>query len=112
MLDDDVTVVDVCRVLDDVPIQEAVVLVAQVARLVGDGDLLGQASAQRVGAGYNHAIFYAQLQEGIAHGVDLRQEVFVGNGDLAILVAALLLVGDLVFELDTASARLNEFFGQ
>ena len=79
-------------------IQEGVVQVAQVARLVGHGDLLGQAGAQGVGTGDDHAIVHAQLEEGVAYGIDLGEEVDVRNGDLAVLVAALLLVGHLVFD--------------
>ncbi len=45
-----------CRRVDFLAVEEAVVLVAQVARLVADGDLLGQARAQRVGAGDDDAV--------------------------------------------------------
>jgi hypothetical protein len=92
-------------------VEEAVVLVAQVARFAGDGDLLGQAGAQRVGARHDEAVVDAQLQEGVAHGADLGQEVFVRHGDLAVLVAALLLVRHLVFDLDAAGARFDHLLG-
>jgi len=38
---------------------------------MADGDLLGQASAKRVGAGDDDAVLDAQLQEGVAAGADL-----------------------------------------
>ena len=41
----------------------------------------------------------AQLEEGVAAGADLGEEVLVRHRDLAVLVAALLLVGDLVLDL-------------
>src|SRR5690606_41904787 len=50
-LDDHVAVLDGIGILDVVAIEEAVVQVAQVARLVGNSDLLGQTSAQGVGTG-------------------------------------------------------------
>ena len=53
-----------------------------------------------------------ELEEGVAHGVDLRDEVLVRNGDLAVLVAALLLVRDLVLDLHGAGARLDHLLGQ
>lgn len=93
-------------------IQEGVVQVAQVARLVGHGDLLGQAGAQGVGTGDDHAIVHAQLEEGVAYGIDLGEEVDVRNGDLAVLVAALLLVGHLVLDLDAAGAGFDHLLGQ
>ena len=51
---------------DLLAVEEAVVLVADVARLVAEGDLLGQAGAQRVGAGDDDAVVDAQLEEGVA----------------------------------------------
>ena len=80
--------------------------------VVGHGDLLGQAGAQAVGAGDDDAVVHAQFQEGVADGAHLGQEVLVRHGDLAVLVAALLLVGDLVFDLDGAGARLDHLLGQ
>src|SRR5690606_16706394 len=62
-LDDDVTVLDVVSAGDVVTIDEAVVLIAQVARLVGHGDLLGQACAKGVGTGNNHTVVNAQFKE-------------------------------------------------
>src|SRR5690606_14240783 len=85
-------------------IQEGVVLVAQVARLFGHGDLLGQAGTQGVGTSNDHAVVDAQLEESVANGSDLGEEVSVRNGDFTVLVTALLLVGNLVFDLDAASA--------
>ena len=84
----------------------------EVARLVGHGDLLGQAGAQGVGTGNDHTIVHAQFEEGVTHGADLGQEVLVGNGYLAVLVTALLLVGYLVLDLDGAGARLDHLLGQ
>jgi hypothetical protein len=107
--DEDVAVADLG---DFLAIEEAVVLVGDVAGFAGEGDLLGQAGAERVGAGNDHAVLDAELHEGVTDRPDLREEVLVRHGDLAVLVTALLLVGDLVFDLDAAGARLDEFLGQ
>src|SRR5256714_14845617 len=40
-------------------IQEAVVLIAEVAGLVADSDLLRETGTERVGAGHDDAVFYA-----------------------------------------------------
>ena len=93
-------------------VEEGVVLVAQVAWRIGDGDLFRQAGAQRVGAGDDDAVVHAQFQEGVADGADLGQEVFVRHRDFTVLVAALFLVGHLVFDLDAAGARFDELFCQ
>ena len=109
--DHDVAVVQVgARDLFD--IEERVVLVAEVAGLGRHGDLLREAGAERVGAGDDHAIVDAELEERVTDRVDLREEVLVRHGDLAVLVAALLLVGDLVLDLDGAGARLDHLLGQ
>src|SRR5690606_28590953 len=81
-------------------VQEAVVQVAQVARFVGHGDLLGQAGTQGVGTSNDYTVVDTQFQEGVANGSDLGEEVGMRNGNFAVLVAALLLVGYLVFDLD------------
>ena len=98
--------------VDFLAVEEAVVLVADVARLVADGDLLGQAGAERVGAGDDDAVVDAEFEEGVAAGADLGEEVLVRHGDLAVLVAALLLVGDLVLDLQRAGARLDHLLGE
>ena len=76
------------------------------------GDLLGQAGAQRVGAGDDDAVVDAQFEEGVAAGADLGEEVLVRNGDLAVLVAALLFVGHLVFDLERAGAGFDHLLGE
>ena len=112
LLDHDIVGPDLVGVLDLPAVEEAVVLLAQIARLVGHGDLLGQAGAQRIGTGNNDTVIHAQLQECIAHRVDLGQETCVRHGDLAILMAALLDVRDLVFDLDGTGAGLDHLLGQ
>src|SRR5690606_13506575 len=111
-LNNHVAVGDVGSRLDVVAVQEAVVLVAQVAWLFGDRDLLGQASAQGVGTSNDYAVVNAQFQERVTNCVDLGQEVFMGNGYFTVLVTTLLLVGNLVFDLDTASTGFDHFLGQ
>ena len=93
-------------------VEEGVVLVAQVAWFIRDGDLLGQAGAQGVRAGDDDAVVHAQFQEGVADGTDLGQEVFMWHRDFTVLVAALFLVRYLVFDLDAAGARFDELFRQ
>ena len=110
-LDDDVAIAQ-CVGRHFFAVEEGVVLVAQVARFIGDGDLLGQAGAQRVRAGDDDAVVHAQFQEGVADGADLGQEVFVRHRDFTVLVAALFLVGHLVFDLDAAGARFDELLRQ
>ena len=80
--------------------------------VVADGDLLGEAGAERVGAGDDDAVFDAQFQEGVAAGAHLGEEVLVRHGDLAVLVAALLFVGHLVLDLQRAGARLDHLLGE
>src|SRR5690606_38845925 len=111
-LDDHVAVFDVGGGVDVLTVQEAVVLVAQVARLIGDGEVLGQAGAQGVGTGNDHAVVNAQLQERVANRVDLGEEVGVRNGNLAVLVTALLFVGNLVLDLDAAGTGFDHLLGQ
>ena len=48
----------------------------------------------------------------MAAGADLRQEHLVRHRHLAVLVAALLFVGDLVFDLQRAGARLDHLLGE
>jgi len=100
----------VCR--DFFTVEESVVLVAQIARLVGESDLLGQASTQAVRAGDDNAVLNTKLHEGIAAGADFRDEVFMRNRDFTVLVAALFLVGDLVFDLKGAGAGFDHLFRQ
>src|SRR3984885_1918538 len=88
-------------------IQEAVVLIAEVAGLVADGDLLRETGAERVGAGHDDAVFDAQLEESVAAGTNFRQEHLVRHRHLAVLVAALLFVGDLIFDLQRARTCFN-----
>ena len=79
---------------------------------MADGDLLRQAGAERVGAGDDDAVFDAEFEEGVAAGADLRQEHLVRHGHLAVLVAALLFVGDLVFDLQRAGTRFDHLLGE
>src|SRR3546814_7429012 len=110
-VDDDVTV-DAGDVGDFLAIEEAVVLVAKVARLAAEGDLLGEARAQRIGARDDDPVLDAQFQKGVAAGADLRDEILVRNGDLAILVAALLFIRHLIFDLKRAGTRLDHLLGE
>ena len=87
-------------------------MVADIASGLGDGDLLGQASAQAVGAGNDDAVFHAHFQEGVTDSADLGDEILVRHGHLAVLVAALLFVGNLVLDLQGAGAGLDHFLGQ
>jgi len=100
------------RWIDFVAIEERIVLVCNVASFAGICDLLGQASAERVGAGNDHAIINAQFHEGITDSADLREEVFVRNGNLAILMTALLFIRNLILDLDAACAGFDELLGE
>ena len=79
---------------------------------MADGDLLREAGAERVGAGHDDAVVDAEFEEGVAAGADLREEDLVRHGHLAVLVAALLLVRDLVFDLQGAGAGFDHLLGQ
>ncbi len=59
---------------------------------MADRDLLGQTRSQRVGARDDDAVLDAQLEKGVTTGAHLGEEVLVRHGDLAVLMAALLLV--------------------
>jgi hypothetical protein len=73
---------------------------------------LVKAGAEAVGAGDDHAIINAEFHERVADSADLREEVLVRHGHLAVLVAALLFVRDLVLDLDAAGARFDELLGE
>jgi hypothetical protein len=111
-LHDHVTVGDIVSTLDVVAVEEVVVLVADIVDFVGDGDLLGQARSQGIRPRHDDAVLDAELKEGVAHGANLGEEIRVGHGHLAGLVAALLLVGYLVLDLDRAGARLDHLLRQ
>ncbi len=97
---------------DLLAVEVGVVEVAEVAGGLGDGDLLGQAGAERIGAGDDDAVLHAELEEGVAQRAHLGDEVLVRDGDLAVLVAALLLVGHLVLDLQRAGAGLDHLLGE
>ena len=84
----------------------------QIAGVLADRDLLGQAGAKAVGAGDDDAIVHAQLLKRQTAGAQLFDEILARHGDLAVLVAALLGVRDLVFDLQRAGAGLDQFLGQ
>ena len=104
--DQHIAVADLRR-FDLLAIEEAVVLVAKIAGLAAEGDLLGQPRAERIGARDDDAVVDPKLEEGVADRADLGEEVFVRHRDLAVLVAALLLVGHLVLDLDRAGSGLD-----
>ncbi len=79
---------------------------------MSDSELLRETRAERVSAGDDDAVVDPEFEERIAHRGELRNEVLVGNGDFAVLVTALLLVRDLVFDLDGAGACLDHLLGQ
>ena len=109
--DEDLAIGDVGGV-NFIAIEEAVVLVTQIARFLRVGDLLGQAGAERIGAGDDDAVFHTHFEEGMAAGTDLLEEVFVRHGDLAVLVAALLFVRHLIFDLERAGPRFDHLLGE
>ena len=59
-------------------------------------DLLSESSTQGVSPGEDDPVLHPELEEGVSHRVDLRDEVLVGHRHLAGLVATLLCIGDLV----------------
>src|SRR5690606_16157390 len=65
-----------------------------------------------VRAGNDDPIINAEFEESIAAGADLRDELFMRNGDLAILVAALLLIGNLILDLQSAGACLDHLLSE
>src|SRR3546814_17351970 len=88
----------VARTLDLFAVEEAVILVAQVAGFLRHGDLLGKAGTEAIGARHDDAVLDPQFHEGVAAGEDLCDEIHVRHGDLAVLVTELLFVDELVFE--------------
>ena len=98
--------------IDGIAVEEAIIEVANVARLPGEGDLLGETRAQRVRPRDDHAVVDAEFQEGVADRPDLREEVLMRDRDLAVLMAALLFVRDLILDLDAAGAGLDELLGE
>ena len=74
--------------------------------------MLGETSTQGVGPRDDNAVVHAQLEEGIANCSDFGEEVCVGHGNLTVLMAALLLVGHLILDLDGTGPRLDHLLGQ
>ena len=112
LVDGDIAVAQFIEIMHLGGLKEIAVLVAKVAGFLGHRDLHRQACSQGVGAGDDDAVLDAELQEGVAHRVQLGDEVLVGHGHLAGLVATLLGIGDLVFDLDGAGARFDHALGQ
>ena len=79
---------------------------------MGHRYLLGQASAEGVGTGNDDAVINTQFEECVTAGVDLGQEIGMGNRYLAVLVATLLLVRYLVLDLQAAGTCFNHLLGQ
>ena len=106
-LDHHVPIGNVISAVDVIAIEEPVVEITQITRLLRHRNLLGEACTERIGARHDNAVFHAQLQEGVANRANLGDKVGVGDRYLAVLVSALLLVGDLVLNLDSAGACLD-----
>ena len=81
----------------------------EVARFLRDGYLLRQSCAQRIGTGDDHPIVDPELKKCVPNRVQLRDEVFMWNRDLARLMPALLGIRHLIFNLDRAGSRFNHF---
>ena len=75
-------------------------------------DLLRETGTQRVGTGHDDAVFDAELEEGVAAGANLGQEDFVRHSHLAVLMAALLFVRDLIFDLQRARTGFDHLLGE
>ncbi len=93
-------------------IQEAVVLIAQIPRRMAHGDLLGQARAQRVGPRDDNPVIHAQLQERVPARPHLGDEILMRHGNLAVLMPALLFIGNLILDLQGASPSLDHLLRQ
>jgi hypothetical protein len=104
--EDDVAVLRGRRV-DLLAIEIRVILIAEIARLLADCDLLGETGPERVRARDDDAVLDAEFEECVPAGADLREEVLVRHRDLAVLVPALLFVADLVLNLERAGSRLD-----
>ena len=74
--------------------------------------MLGQACAERVCPGNDDAVINAHFEERIADCADFLAKVLMRNSNLAVLVAALFLVGNLIFDLQRASTRLDHLFSE
>ena len=98
--------------IDFFAIQEAVVQIAQITSGFRHSNLLGQTCAQRVGAGNDDAIGNAQFEKGVAAGTDFLKEILVRYSDFAVLVAALLFVRNLIFNLQRTGASFDHFLGE
>src|SRR3546814_14982980 len=91
----------------DTPFPYTTLFRSEVTRLAGEGDLLGQAGAEAVGARDDDPVLDPHFHEGIAQRADLLQEILVRHGDLAVLMAALFFVRDLIFDLQRAGAEIG-----
>ncbi len=93
-------------------IQERIVTVAEVAFFFRVGDLLRQARAERIRAGDDDAVFHAQFHEGVPASADFGDKILMGHRHLAVLMAALFLIGNLVFDLQRARTGLDHLLGE
>ena len=91
-LDHDIAIGDVIGTFNVVAIEESVIKVTQVTRLLCDRDLLGETCAEGVSSRYDDAVFNTQLKKCIADRANLGDEIGVWDRDLAVLVSTLLLV--------------------
>ena len=69
--------------------------------------MLGESRAQRIGARDDDAVFDTQLEECVADCADFGDEIRMRYRDLPVLVAALLLVGYLILNLNRTGTCLN-----
>ena len=110
LVNGDITVREFVDIVHLGGLEKIAVLTAEVTRNLGHGNLLRQTRAERVGARDDDAVVDAQFQERVAHGVDFRDEIFVRYGHFAGLVAALLGVRHLVFNLNGTGAGFDHAF--
>src|SRR3546814_19216161 len=61
-------VAGIARALNLFAVEEAVILVAEIAGFFRESDLLGQARAEAVGARHDDAVLDAEFHEGVAAG--------------------------------------------
>src|SRR3546814_1908304 len=87
----------VARTLDLFAVEEAVILVAQVAGFLRHGDLLGKAGTEAIGARHDDAVLDPQFHEGVAAGADLRDEILVRSEEHTSELQSLMRISYAVF---------------
>ena len=93
-------------------LQEAIVLIPEVTFLRRSRDFLSETCAEGICARDDDSVFDTKLEKGIANCTNFGEKLLVRNGNLAVLMAALLCIRHLVLELNRTGTSLDHSLSQ